>query len=258
MFFIQKEYVKYLISSTNEHGVHSPFIFDFVTKCIYSRPTIAQKEAFDANKNRLLKNNEFIKVTDFCIGRKGFKDGNSQIYKTEKVRSMKRKYGLLLMRVIEYFNVKKSLELVTSLAVPSFCMSNVNSEMSLTTLEGCPSTLRVAKENLSYVGMDSIKFILGQFPDTMVEASEIKSYDFIFFAATQSKGITLEYFKSCLEVKHNDSIFIFDDIHCNKEMLEAWKEVKLHPEVVVTIDLFQWGVVFFRKEQRKEHFKIRF
>ena len=30
-----------------------------------------------------------------------------------------------------------------------------------------------------------------------------------------------------------------------------------HPEVKVTIDLFQWGMVFFRREQEKEHFTIR-
>jgi hypothetical protein len=40
-------------------------------------------------------------------------------------------------------------------------------------------------------------------------------------------------------------------------MSEAWEEIKTHPKVTVTIDTFYWGLVFFRNEQPKEHFKIR-
>ena len=40
-------------------------------------------------------------------------------------------------------------------------------------------------------------------------------------------------------------------------MIEAWEEIKAHPKVSVTIDTYQWGIVFFRTEQEKEHFTIR-
>jgi hypothetical protein len=40
-------------------------------------------------------------------------------------------------------------------------------------------------------------------------------------------------------------------------MEEAWEIIKKNPKVTVTIDTFQWGIVFFRKEQLKEHFVIR-
>ena len=53
------------------------------------------------------------------------------------------------------------------------------------------------------------------------------------------------------------SVWIFDDIHWSKDMEEAWEIIKNHPQVTVTIDTFQWGIVFFRKEQEKEHFVIR-
>ena len=29
----------------------------------------------------------------------------------------------------------------------------------------------------------------------------------------------------------------------------AWEDIKNHPQVTVTIDTYQWGFVFFRKEQ---------
>jgi hypothetical protein len=57
---------------------------------------------------------------------------------------------------------------------------------------------------------------------------------------------------------HEGSIFIFDDIHWSKEMELAWEEIKNHPKVTVTLDLFKIGIVFFHTGQMKQHFRIRF
>jgi hypothetical protein len=38
----------------------------------------------------------------------------------------------------------------------------------------------------------------------------------------------------------------------------AWKEISAMPEVTVSLDLFQIGIVFFRKSQVKEYFTIRY
>ncbi|MCM4161737.1 class I SAM-dependent methyltransferase [Antarcticibacterium flavum] len=81
--------------------------------------------------------------------------------------------------------------------------------------------------------------------------------DLIYFDGNHSKEATLKYFEQLLPLAHNDSVFIFDDIHWSKGMEEAWAEIKGHPRVRVSIDSFFWGIVFFRKEQEKEHFIIR-
>ena len=79
----------------------------------------------------------------------------------------------------------------------------------------------------------------------------------IYFDGNHSKKATLDYFELLLPTINNESVWIFDDIHWSKEMEEAWKIIQKHPKVTVTIDTFQWGLVFFRREQPKEHFVIR-
>lgn len=37
MYFKFISYLKFLIESSNQHGVHSPFVFSYVTKCLYSK-----------------------------------------------------------------------------------------------------------------------------------------------------------------------------------------------------------------------------
>ena len=50
---------------------------------------------------------------------------------------------------------------------------------------------------------------------------------------------------------------IFDDIYWSAEMTAAWDEIASHEDVSVSIDTYQWGLVFFRKEQVKQHFVLR-
>jgi hypothetical protein len=42
-------------------------------------------------------------------------------------------------------------------------------------------------------------------------------------------------------------------------MEQAWQQVKDHPAVTLSIDLFFIGLVFFRKDFKvKQHFRVRF
>lgn len=37
MYFKITSYLKFILKSSNEHGVHSPFVFKYVTRCLYSK-----------------------------------------------------------------------------------------------------------------------------------------------------------------------------------------------------------------------------
>ena len=127
----------------------------------------------------------------------------------------------------------------------------------ITTLEGCRNTASVAKENFKKFDLQNIKMEIGNFDNTLPGVLKNNTYDLIFFDGNHQKEATLKYFSQCLEHIHNDSVFIFDDIYWSKGMQEAWQIIKTHPKVTITIDTFQWGLIFFRKEQEKQHFSIR-
>ncbi|WP_443632869.1 hypothetical protein ABXT64_10420 [Candidatus Marifrigoribacter sp. Uisw_064] len=55
----------------------------------------------------------------------------------------------------------------------------------------------------------------------------------------------------------NNSVIIFDDIYWSSAMNEAWLEICENEKVKISIDMFHWGLIFFRKEQQKQHFVIR-
>ena len=80
----------------------------------------------------------------------------------------------------------------------------------------------------------------------------------VFFDGNHTYDHTLEYFEMCIPKTTNESIFIFDDIHWSAEMERLWDRIIRDERVVVSIDLFQLGLVFFRKELSKQHFVIRY
>ena len=250
-------YLQFLKKSTNQHGVHSPFIFDLITKCFYKKTTRTKLKLITDYRNDLLQNRQKIEVTDFGKGSKVFKSSVREIAKIAKVAGILKKRSELLIRLVTYLKSNNILEIGTSLGIGAASMYIGNSKSNITTLEGCPKTIQIARKQFEKFGFNSVNFVEGDFKTTLPKSIKDTYYDLVYFDGNHQKQPTLDYFKKCLNTIHNNSVFVFDDIHWSKEMTEAWEEIKKHPKVTVTIDTYFWGFVFFRKEQPKEHFTIR-
>lgn len=90
--------------------------------------------------------------------------------------------------------------------------------------------------------------IAAQFPNLHFGVSP---FDLIYLQASDISKLW-PYIEGS-DTLHNGSLVIVNAPHSSK----GWEQLKTHPMIRVTIDLFYCGVVFLRKEQAKEHFKIR-
>jgi predicted O-methyltransferase YrrM len=257
MWFKIKLYIHFLFKSTNKHGVHSPFVFDLITKCFNRKTNLAQKNKFITIKKWLLTDKTILNVTDFGSGSKVFKTNKRKVCDISKVAGIRTKNALLLIRLIDYFKPKSILEIGTSVGLSSTALSIGNSNTKIISLEGCPNTANYATQLFERFNFSNIEVFTGEFNKTLPNIIQNKSFDFIYFDGNHTQKATLNYFIQCLKTAHNNSVFIFDDINLSKEMNQAWSTIKEYPEVTVTINTFYWGIVFFRKEQNKQHFTIR-
>jgi predicted O-methyltransferase YrrM len=258
MFQIIKAYINFLWNSKNEHGVHSPFVFNLVTKCFYDKTNYPEYSILKNYRKSLLANNNFIDVTDFGAGSRIFKSNKRPIAKIAKTAGISPKRAELLFRITNYFQPDNILEIGTSLGLATSALSLGNKNAQITTLEGCENTLAVAKqqfEKFDLYNIDSIKTEFSSYLNNRQPTTNNRQL--MYFDGNHSKQATLEYFELLLPTITNETVWIFDDIHWSKGMEEAWEIIKSHPKVTATIDTFQWGFVFFREEQPKEHFVIR-
>ncbi|WP_264553784.1 O-methyltransferase [Flavobacterium sp. N2038] len=258
MFFQIKSYIKFLWNSKNEHGVHSPFVFSLLTKCFYDKKPKSAYIVLNNYRKSLLANKNFIEVTDFGAGSKVFKSNIRQISKIAATAGISPKRAELLYRVTSYFEPKNVLEIGTSLGLATAALALGNPKAKVYTVEGCPQTANIAKEHLNRFDCNNVENVISEFESFLISENLHNTiFDLIYFDGNHSKKATLKYFEVLLQTVNNDSVWIFDDIHWSLEMEEAWEIIKNHPKVKVTIDTFQWGFVFFRYEQEKEHFVIR-
>lgn len=258
MLFQIKSYLQFLWNSKNEHAVHSPFVFHLLTKCFYDRKPKPEYSILKKYRKSLLQNKNFIEVTDFGAGSKVFKSNTRQIAKIAKTAGISPKRAELLFRVVRYFQPNTILEIGTSLGLATSALALGNPKAKVITLEGCPNTMAIAKNQLQDFDCNNVESIVSEFQFYLSNLKqETLNFDLIYFDGNHSKKATLAYFDLLLPTITNDTVWIFDDIHWSPEMEETWKILKNHPKVKVTIDTFQWGIVFFRREQEKEHFIIR-
>lgn len=257
MIFQLKSYIQFLLRSTNNHGIHSPFIYNLITNCFYNSNQKPWYKQLANYKNSLLKNKSVIMIEDFGAGSKLLQQKHRKISEIAKKAGIPLKRAKLLGRLTEFFKTKNVLEIGTSLGISTASLSLGNPESHINTLEGCSVTAKIAKDCLDNFKLKNIDIIVGNFKNTLPKVLKNQVYDLIYFDGNHQFESTINYFNQSLQHTHNDSVFIFDDIYWSKDMQKAWQFIKQHPKVTVTIDTFYWGIVFFRKEQAKEHFTIR-
>jgi predicted O-methyltransferase YrrM len=258
MLFQIKSYLQFLWNSKNQHGVHSPFVYSLVTKCFYDTKSKPDYSTLKNYRKSLLENKSYIQVTDFGSGSKVFTSNKRQIAKIAKTAGISSKRAKLLYRITNYFQPETILEIGTSLGLATSALALGNPKAKIITLEGCPNTAKTAQNQLRGFGLTNVKSVVTEFKSYFDNYQlSIINYQLIYFDGNHSKAATLDYFDLLLPTITNDTVWIFDDIHWSTEMENAWEIIKKHPKVTVTIDTFQWGLVFFRREQPKEHFVIR-
>jgi len=249
-------YIKFWSKSKNQHGVQSPFVYDLVTKCFYDKTNYDDYTKLKTYKKHLLSNNNTIEVTDLGVGSQVMKSNTRIIHNIAKNAGTTSHRAKLFYRLTNYFQFKSILELGTSMGIATQAMHLGNPEAKITTIEGCPNISDFTSNTFKQFDLKSIEVLNGDFNE-VTKTLTSNNYDLIYFDGNHQKDATFNYFETLLDTAHNDSVFIFDDIYWSKGMTEAWETIKQHPKVTITIDTFFWGIVFFRKEQAKEHFTIR-
>tara|TARA_B100000795_G_C22796307_1_gene439496 strand:- start:2223 stop:2717 length:495 start_codon:yes stop_codon:yes gene_type:complete len=163
MFFKTISYLIFLLKSTNQHGVHSPFVYQFVTNGLYQK-----------------RKKDTISI------------------KYPALKSLKGREKKVLSNIIQYFNINK------------------------------------------------ISFDFKDFTENLD-----KEYHVFFLKLSDDLILPpLDHLTS----KH---FVIVSDIYKNKKTNVKWQEIIKKEAATVTVNLFYFGIIFFRKEQAKEHFNIR-
>lgn len=261
-FRLAKKYIHYYTTASNGkgHGVHSPFVFDFITHVLNDKKKYDCYTTIEKQRQVLLNDENIIEIEDFGAGSAVMKS-NKRVVKKIAASSLKpKKFAQLLFRIVNYYQPATILELGTSLGITTCYLAEGNNQAKVFTCEGSTAIAAIAQNNFEKLQLNNIELVQGNFAATLQPLlDKIRTVDLAFIDGNHRRLPTIEYFQSILQHAHSNTILIFDDIHWSAEMEEAWRFIQQDPSVTMSIDLFFIGLIFISPDFKvKQHFTIRF
>jgi predicted O-methyltransferase YrrM len=265
-FHYLKHFIKHYFTATLIDVLHSPFIFSLYQTCIKQQKDLTAFNEIENIRKQLLENTNIITYTDLGAGSNLLSSNiEKSIGSIAKTHLKPARIAQIIHRIVLNYKYKNIIELGTSLGVTSSYIASAlkqnfeTNEVNFTTIEGSSAIKQVANEQFAILKLsDYINSVEGNFNEQLEPVlNTYKNVDVFFVDGNHTYEATMKYFEKALQLAHNNSVFIFDDIYWSPGMTKAWEEIKQHSKVQQTVDLFFIGLVYFRTEQIRQHFKLR-
>lgn len=248
-------YFKHQLTANNRHGTHSPFVYQLADEVIYDFSDKKVYGALEDQRKKLFNDDSDIEITRQEEDNKLKKKSNQKVKGLAKKVLKKPRLGQLIFRLAQNSLLKQVIVFDANFGISAAYLAKACPQANVVAVENCSATAVIANQIFKELKLNNVALQLGNFTEVLPTN---RNLDFVYIDGNQSKTTILAYFNWCLPQLHDQSVFICNDIYKSNDMKAAWKELKNHPQVTVTIDLFWLGLVYFRKGQAKEHFKLKF
>jgi len=240
------------------HGIHSPFVYDFVTKVLRG-PDHNDYKQIEKLKEEL--KNDFSELHIIDLGA-GSQSGAEKILSTSYIvnhSSINSKFGRLIARLVNWLSPSTIIELGTGAAFSTMYMAVAADQCKIFSIEGCPEIAQLAERNIIKLGLINTEIITGTFTEVLPSLLPKIHHNLLIFIDGDHRGNNLiKYFESILPFTNENSVFVFDDIRWSGSMEKAWKDIVKREEISVSIDLFRMGIIFFKRNLFKQDYVIRY
>ena len=248
LFRIQA-YLRHRKTAVNEHGLHSPFVFQLYLHTVKNTKQTSVVD-FETAAMQMRWKGKRIFLRDFGTGA----DREIDLYRWGKKAISNRQKLQVLSGLVSYFQPDQILELGTALGLSSLAMKMALPNTELITWEGSPELALEAKGLWEQYGAE-IRVEVGSFEAICSQPRGVSSPDLVFIDGDH-RGDKMRYWIEYFYSKNPSTVFVLDDIHWSADMEHAWKNVLSDPRWNLSIDLYHFGVLAPRKEQVKEHFAL--
>ncbi len=251
--FPAQAYISYWLNAIDEQSLHSPFLYKFYTEVIKSNKRLPAFDAIESRRNELLSNSSIINLQDPGAGSLVSASQQRTIGSIAKHSLSPKPFCTLLYRLVQFQQPTQILEIGTSLGISTAYIATTVPAASITTIEGSPAIASVAKETFSQLQIQNIQLLEGKAQALLpVFSEQTTKLDLVFIDAHHNEAATLLFFDTLINCLHHQSIVVVGDIHWSADMESAWNKLILYPEVTLSVDIFDAGILFFNPDLRKE------
>src|SRR5437764_14518547 len=106
-FQLAIKYLKYYFTAANGkgHGVHSPFVFDFITKVMNDKRRFYSYVSIESMRSDLRLDRRILKIDDYGAGSVVNKSKKRTVKDIARSCLKPKKYAQLMFRMVDYYRL---------------------------------------------------------------------------------------------------------------------------------------------------------
>ena len=129
---------------------------------------------------------------------------------------------------------------------------------NITSIEGCPKTIEVAKVYLNEGGLCNYAILEGSFTSVLKDLSKTKkTYDLIYIDGHHTAEALLDLIPMCQSLLNEKGVIAVDDIFWNYAVHKAWRKSIERTKPWASFEFLNFGYMFFdTKGLNQQFFKL--
>ncbi len=286
-------YARHLLTarSTAGHGVHSPFMFSFITEVIGGKSDRAIMKEVESLRREMLADRRVVRVRDLGAGSvviRGGDRGTSQaatvngiqrsIRQIAAAAAVPKREAAMLARIAgsigklrngdqcgsqtpvagpDYDDRPVILELGTSLGIGTLALALGAPEEKVISVEGCPGLAEIARNNLVRHGAHNAEVICMEFSEALHMLRTRNTKVALAFIDGNHRGAALTEYVHSLREMGDEIIIVADDIHMNRDMIQAWRTLPGEGIAPASVETLRAGILFCRRNLTPGRYRVR-
>jgi len=221
-------------------GVHSPFVYNLITKVIEDKNAYYAFEKIEKFRQQLLNDKDLSAIT------------------SRETQSAA--YGALLFRMVNFFNCRNVIEIGSSTGVMGlYLAASSRTRCNCWLLDERRGLAQPVREFATAHHLNKLQYIEGDYKTSInVLCAELPAVDLLFINYLSETHTIDELLHECRCLISKHSILILDNIGRDKKMRRVWQSLKQHPQSRIVVDLYGLGIVFFDDRFPKQCYKVYF
>lgn len=218
----------YKIRHHRGHGIHSPFVFDFVNHVVEERrPYYA------------------------------YNDIKEYLQNFPEINVRPNKFNRFSFRIINYFGSKRVLEIGAGRGLNTLYLTSPFSSAVCHSIEADPSKRNTALKlydgwarNIHSDSLSDLNQIISQFAENKIDS--------VFIDLKRIKEINAENILNLTNILHDKSLIVVNNIRSSRKTKKIWDLISKIEGATAKLDMFSVGIVFFDNKLYHWTYKISY
>lgn len=262
--------IRWYLGASTRYDAHSPHLVEFIREVYRDDRHYHAFDLIASVRNYWRGRPGTVKLQSLGAASKTTSKNERTVRSLVATNAIDDDCGRFLFRLALWLKAKSIIEFGTNAGISTLYLHAADTQATLHTVEGNADVAALAKETFEKAGAGPglhphvglfTKWLRAHGPKPQVEALRMnqqtnKPLDLFFLDGDHRYQPTLDYVRELLPSRSADAVFVIADIHWSEEMERAWEELKEFPEVTASVDVYHFGLLFFKEGVSGPHISL--